>query len=64
MMCATDDGSIRGFTVRKHHHHHQHKGLDPLIRSVSRVTICSRQRYVSISDEANVKLLEHVGEHY
>jgi len=30
-----------GFTINDnihHHHHHKHQGLDPLIRSVSRVT--------------------------
>jgi len=24
--------------VENHHHHHKHQGLDPLVRSVSRVT--------------------------
>jgi hypothetical protein len=25
--------------IMYHHHHHKHQGLDPLIRSVSRVTV-------------------------
>ena len=28
----------RGVCIYDHHHHHKHQGLDPLIRSVSRVT--------------------------
>ena len=29
---------IIGYDIYDHHHHHKHQGLDPLIRSVSRVT--------------------------
>jgi hypothetical protein len=31
-------GNACDLSVYHHHHHHKHQGLDPLIRSVSRVT--------------------------
>ena len=29
---------LKNFKLLNHHHHHKHQGLDPLIRSVSKVT--------------------------
>jgi len=35
-------------STAKIHHHHKHQGLDPLIRSVSRVTAARTQRFFGL----------------
>jgi len=37
-MYSTDKLKSRHHHHHHHHHHHKHQGLDPLIRSISRVT--------------------------
>jgi hypothetical protein len=39
MLLLRHDVPETGYVHAHHHHHHKHQGFDPLIRSVSRVTI-------------------------